>query len=279
MIKHFTITDAFKTVPHLRSSLLMQRFPEGIPFATDKVNVIVGPNGSGKSALMRTLSLLTLSNLTGVSTFDPKIFSATRADENWTRESRYSERYLYLDGAVCDHDCAPALYYRPGHIPGNESWINTCLFTGYSEQAAQYREATKERSSGQQCLALLSRIKALISGETTLTGYDYLNWPYGEKPLKPAYNASHHAHKAYELLNSYANVPENAVPVVLLDEPEQSLDLRAEIELWKLFESADLSRVQIIVATHSMYPMLHPERFNIVEAVEGYVQELHQLML
>ena len=30
--------------------------------------------------------------------------------------------------------------------------------------------------------------------------------------------------------------------------------------------------MQIIVATHSMYPLMHKSKFNIIESQEGYVQ-------
>jgi energy-coupling factor transporter ATP-binding protein EcfA2 len=278
VIKQFAIEKSFAAVPYLPTSQLMKRFPKGIKFATDKVNVIVGDNGAGKSALMRTLSLLTLSNLSGVSAFDDNIYADGDSKPYWTCESRWSDKYEYLKGLVCDHDFAPALYYRPGHLPGNEAWINQCFFTGYGAQAKEHLEKTDKRSSGQQCHALLEKLYAVLKGEQTLAKYAHINWRHGKEMKKPDHRSTEYDHKGYLLKQTYGTIQEGAVPLILMDEPEQSLSARAEIELWKLIESADLTRMQVIVATHSFYPMLHPERFNIIEAEEGYIDNFRSML-
>jgi len=278
LITNLRVESHFKAVPYLLATQLMQRFPNGIEFATDKVNVIVGPNGAGKSALMHALSLLTLSDLTGVSAFDRNIFAGRNADKNWAKVDRWGNEFKYLDGLVCEHDFAPAVYYRPGHIPGNEPWINTSMMTGYFNEASQYRNATKDRSSGQQCQSLLEKITSVLKGDSTLSEYQRINWGYGATVKKPSYDAFEYDHKAYLLCQTYGAAKESAIPLVLTDEPEQSLDARAELELWKLLESTDLSRVQVIIATHSLYPVMHPERFNVIEAVDGYIDQVRSLM-
>jgi predicted ATPase len=63
-----------------------------------------------------------------------------------------------------------------------------------------------------------------------------------------------------------------------MDEPEQSLDALAELVLWRQIAAADMSKMQVIVATHSLYPLMHPEKFNIIEAVPGYSESVMQLL-
>jgi predicted ATPase len=64
----------------------------------------------------------------------------------------------------------------------------------------------------------------------------------------------------------------------MMDEPEQSLDAKAEMLLWGQIAKADCDKVQVIVATHSLYPLMHPELFHLIEAVPGYAQEVRKLM-
>ena len=71
---------------------------------------------------------------------------------------------------------------------------------------------------------------------------------------------------------------ETAVPLILMDEPEQSLDARAEGSLWAAIANADCSTMQIIVATHSLYPMLNKDKFNIIETETGFVAEVRRLL-
>jgi predicted ATPase len=63
-----------------------------------------------------------------------------------------------------------------------------------------------------------------------------------------------------------------------MDEPEQSLDAWASATLWSRIAEADCAKVQIVVATHSWYPILHPEAFNIIEAVPGFLEEVRSLI-
>jgi len=66
--------------------------------------------------------------------------------------------------------------------------------------------------------------------------------------------------------------------MILMDEPEQSLDVKAEAQLWSSLSKADCAKMQIIVATHSMYPLLHKDNFNLIEAEDGFVDEVLALM-
>jgi len=271
----------FKAVAHLETSQLMQTHPQGMTFSLDKPNVIVGPNGAGKSALLTTLSLLTLSHLTGVSALDDNYTSCgLDARHYWSTADRWSRDYAYLAGLTCDTDYAPALYYRPGHIPGNEDSTTVALMCGYSAQARNYRDLTDKKSSGQQGQALLAKVMAALSGERSEFRYRFMNWRAG-KELREFEWGPHvcdFEYQAEALKKRYGAVPATAKPVILMDEPEQSLDARAEALLWKQIAEVDCSQVQVIVATHSLYPLMHPERVHLIEATPGYAQEVQKLL-
>ena len=281
MIKMLKVAN-FAAVPHLEETRLMRAHPEGIKFSTTKPNVLVGPNGSGKSSLLQALALHTLSYFVGRSSFDNNFTSRSPQSEPfWGNEgSPWLKKFKYLPGLTCDSDFGPALFYRPGHIPGNDDSVTAAMMCGYFKEARSYGELVAKKSSGQQGQARLAELQAVLKGEIQDIGYQYVNWTAGKEPRSlngPGWIGDWD-HQAEVLKAQYAKVSLNAIPVLLMDEPEQSLDARAEVELWNQISNADMTKLQVIVATHSLYPLMHPERFNLIETAPGYASEVRALM-
>lgn len=272
-------TKNFKAVPYLETSLLMLSHPDGIVFSTDKPNVIVGPNGAGKSALLTALSFLTLSSQTGISTFDRSYLHSLDNEDLWKDGKYRCDPPIFLPGLVAETDNAPALYYRPHHIPGNWEMITAAMMSGYSDEAREYGLQTRHKSSGQQCSALLARVVSALRGDTALLK-QHVPKDWAPKPALSADDAAKYREvtKLDALRNRFDGLPEHIVPTLILDEPEQSLDARMELELWRLIEAVETSAVQVIVATHSLYPMLHPGKFNLIEAEPGYIKAVVSLL-
>lgn len=274
MITNLKVTS-LKSVPHLATSQLMQLHQFRLDFSQDKPVVIVGPNGVGKSALLTALALRTLTYFTGTSELD-RHYLGTGRDEFWHRARTWGNDYEFLSGLSVSTDNAPALYFRPGHIPGNDESVTASMMCGYGAQAKAYGMLTRNRSSGQQGQALLAHLLAVLRGKQTIDGYGVSNeWRYGLTPKAPdaSYGSNpmpwdYQANKLLELIAIPAGTTPK--PLVLMDEPEQSLDALAELDLWNAIEHTDCEKLQVIVATHSLYPFLHPEKFHIIEGVAGY---------
>lgn len=269
----------FKAVPHLETSLLMQRYPEGLAFSSEKPNVVVGPNGAGKSALLSALALLTLSFYGGASALDRNYTGRSReAEDFWLRDG-WRRDYQFLPGLDCLGEVGPALYYRPGHIPGNDHSVVAAMMCGYSREARAYAELTENKSSGQQSQALLQKIQRALGGDLSELTYAQMNWTAGTQPeeLSGRRFVSDFEYHA-EALKARCLACADKTPVVLMDEPEQSLDAMAELALWKQIEQADTRRLQVIVASHSLYPLMHPDKFHLIEAVPGYIQDVQALL-
>lgn len=268
----------FKAVPHLETSLLMQHHPDGVTFSVDKPNVVVGPNGAGKSALLSALALHTLSFYGGVSALDRNYVGRTREGETYWARDGWRRDYAFLPGLTCGGDLGPAFYYRPGHIPGNDDSITAAMMCGYFEEARAYGTLVDNKSSGQQSQALLQKIRQALDGDLSELRYGEMNWNSGTKP-KDLSNQRHVSDFEYheEALKARC-AGAGSFPVVLMDEPEQSLDAKAELSLWKQIERTDTNRLQVIVATHSLYPLLNPDKFHLIEAVPGYAQEVQALL-
>ena len=260
----------------------MQTFSEGLKFSSDKPNVIVGPNGSGKSALINSLSYLTLSHTVGHSCFDSFYVNGNKADDYWEPDS-FSGRFGYSElfkGLEADWDFASAVFYQPKHIPGDYSDLTHALMCGYSEEAKQLDKMTKRKSSGQVALAVMDYIRGILRSEVSVPAWDFVNWGYSKEIRDlDKYRESHISNRANNLMIKYAEAKGstfkgvNKVPTVLMDEPEQSLDTLQEFKLWSDIENADCSKIQVIVASHSIYPLIHPDKFNLIETVPGFIAD------
>lgn len=272
MIKKLMLTADFSAVPYLPTSALWQRHAaEGLTFVLDKPNVVVGPNGSGKSALLTLLSLQVLTHLSGETALDEG-YTRGRESDAWWGECTWREGPTYLPGCQADTDNAPALFYRPGHIPGNDHSVVAAMMCGYGDEARAYGDAVEDKSSGQGCRARLERLTAALAAPALKLAYQQINWQGGvaARDLSKLGWVGPWDYRAEVLKARCRSVAADAMPLILMDEPEQSLDALAELALWQALANTSGDR-QVIVATHSLYPFLNPDRFHLIESVPGYV--------
>lgn len=272
----------FQAVPWLPTTRLMQTHGGVVEFASDRPNVIVGPNGAGKSALIETIALRFLAFLEGRSRFDLNYMRSNEARAWWTEGKGWYGKPLFLAGLNVETDAGLVRYYRPNHIPGNDHSVAAAMMCGYFEQARRYGMLTKEKSSGQKAQALQEEILGMLTGEGLP---EPLRIP--ERWPQPGESASRTIPDLYErkeavlvdmMLGADPQVRPEGTPLILLDEPEQSLDARNEARLWHAIARADCTQCQVIVASHSLYPLMHPDQFNLIEAVPGYIDEVVSLM-
>lgn len=281
MIEHLSFETSFSAVSHLTSSTFGKRIAhEGLAFSTTRPNVIVGANGAGKTALLTLLSLQTLTHFTGETSLDSN-FAVSRDADAWWSERTWRDDPVFLPGAIFSTDNAPALFYRPSHVPGNDNSVAAAMMCGYFEKAKAHGMLIRKKSSGEATRALLDRVIDVLENRTTIEGYRPVNWRgFSLEPedlASQSYVASWH-YRAEVLKRRRASLGEKLHPLVLLDEPEQSLDATNTLRLWSTIEKADCSQVQIIVATHSLYPFLRPEAFNLIEATPGYIEQVRSII-
>jgi len=275
-------TKNFAGISYLESSSLMKTHGQKLTFSTAKPNVIVGPNASGKTALLDTLAIRFLTYFSGESTLDRRYVLDVDARPWWTKSGKKPDEYVWLKGLTCQSDNAPALYYRPGHVPGNEPTIADAMMGEYWEQAKEYAKLVERKSSGEQNQAVLGKIIQALEGGELPRRYAYMNWEFGatarDVSKLDTFAYGRDAYIKAEVLKALYRPASNAIPLVLMDEPEQSLDVKAEAQLWSSIAKADCRRMQIIAATHSMYPLIHRNSFNLIETEAGFVDAVLEIM-
>lgn len=279
MLKSVVVKD-FAAVPYLETSALMVHHKGTVKFSTKKPNVIAGPNGAGKSALLNALSLRFLTHFHSRSALDRHYLSVD--EKGFWAEGRdhktWEKFHEFLPGLKVATDGAPAMYYRPSHMPGNEPTIAHAMMMGYDKQARAFGMATRGKSSGQQSQALQEELLAALQGQGLPEDYLEVNWSGGRKPRTIDRSVFGDNDSKVNALLKLTEVRKGAVPLLMMDEPEQSLDALAEMNLWKHIAAADCSKMQIIVATHSLYPFMHLEDFHFIEAVPGYTEKITSLI-
>jgi len=213
---------------------------------TPGLNIIVGPNGSGKTTLTRSVAKLFYAEQGGTPTLTQtafmdayKAFDKTPPDEYFTVE----------------HDGGAVFYVNQEHTVG----LTHGQFDDDFFSEGFFRTMNK-LSSGQDSCENINRILSMI-----------------EKYLKGGENVDNRLKNANSLYQNYVNQAmafikpdRNAVPVLILDEPDASLDMMNEVKIWDIIRKISL-KIQVIVCSHSAFA-LHQEA-NFIEMESGYLKK------
>lgn len=208
-----------------------------------RINVLLGPNGCGKSTLLQLLAhtFMCAEGQVPTVTYDAlKKFSTPM-------------------GYIVHHDGSPVGFADPSHDVG----LDTGHFVDDFFLAGVQSVFAKKSSSGQQT--------------------DYKLWTLFSKLLKEGVETDWRVPKKWDKDHPMAAKIQNWMAaqeithsedphsrVLLLDEPDRSLDLFHQAKLWDLLFRVN-ERVQIIVSTHSIYPLLRLPREQIIDLVPGYL--------
>jgi len=192
------------------------------------LNVLWGPNGSGKSTLLRLLARLTHCEQGGV----PKVTKTSLSEFRGRRSSDGHD--LLLDGVALEADGQPVHFFDPTRAVG---LLGGGFDDDFFAEGMQYSLHGRKTSSGQQVTQAFARI---LHSATTLSSVPW------------------QAHKPATADRDFATkwiVPEGSpgLRTVLLDEPDRSLSMTDQLELWKTL--AQQNRFQLIVATHSVFAL------------------------
>ena len=265
--------------------------------------VIVGPNGSGKSVLLNILGHRLFATVTG-KTLDHRLIREYNDSEYFKRSRTFLSGVSFTgDGRYVGN------YYRPYHIPGNESFIAAAICAGYATEARVFAEATKNKSDGEARSELLVNSMLAIDRDTISDPIkpilvnnfiEYANLRGDNWVIDRALNdhldkelTEDIAYKCIKYIQDgdrgdesiynpygpfvlsmywYLNLISSGKEVSIFDEPEQCLDALTELTTMHMLLKPRPNR-QVIIATHSqlVFRDEFKDRVNFIETVPGYI--------
>jgi predicted ATPase len=247
MIKKALVAKGFASeLPALHKRLF--EFPEGL-------TVLFGTNGCGKSTLLKCIKAYCgiqhagwskISDFNSLGTGSVKHFPFVYRAFTPTKEC---DTHVEWDGT--------ATFYNDSDLRIDDmSWFynkDILKQEGLTTEAEQMDYVAKRPSSGQTRIQKLNKIFNIAKDPPKFT----------EKT--PNGNRYEYMEVAY--INS---LPRTGRVTILLDEPEKSLSIPKQIELFKLLIEFQKD-FQIIIATHSPF-ILFEDNINIIEMEQGYIQ-------
>jgi predicted ATPase len=242
VIYKLDILDSTKTPVKWLSSVEAFKKPRAFEFKPG-LNVLWGRNGSGKTSLTKVLA---------------RLFHCEQGNQPIVTQESLSE---LVGGRVMDdidlkaglkitHDGQGVRHFDPGHAVGlmgggaafdwafgMEGIANT-LFKG---------------SAGQTTMFRFDRlINEIVAGEIP-----EVEWKFSRERLSGVW-AERAKLASYFLKGNAAKGP----PTILLDEPERSYDLNAQVGVWR-FLRAYSDQIQFVVASHSLFALKIPDAHYI----------------
>lgn len=212
------------------------------------LNIVWGPNGSGKSTLLLTIArvlqcaesrdqTVTLGSIRAM--FDTGI-SATRV----------------RDGVVPVYDGQPVMFFDPakpvGLTGGQIDWDQ-------GDRGLRSLMGQKA-SAGQQTMAGLGEVL-----KAAREGLPATRWAVNEDHLNSVWAPA--ARRVRELLGGDPEAPRGP-PTLLLDEPDRSLNIVYQHQLWETLATKFPGRVQVIATSHSPFALMLPGA-HYIETVPG----------
>jgi len=214
------------------------------------LNIIFGPNGSGKSTIIKSIATVFACLQSGV----PRI-TQTAISEMTTGFGT-----PIPSGFDVVHDAQPVHYFSPDCKPGM-SYGTMDEFFGDTIGLFMMQE-----SSGKTVIAALERILAsaleLAEVRDDLGGHCNDVW---QKRID----------RVREVMLK-ASIPKGS-RTILLDEPDRSLDIPLQVQMWWLASRKWSEKLQIIAASHN-HLVLSLSNANIIETVPGYADRCRKIV-
>lgn len=236
MIYQLDILDPSKTPVKWLSSVEALKAPRTFEFKPG-LNVLWGRNGAGKTTLTKVLA---------------RLFHCEQGNQPYVTQESLSELvgggFDDVDverGVKVTHDGQGVRHFDPGHAVGLTGGGAAFDWDFGTDGLAN---AMFKGSAGQTTMFRFDRlVNEIIAGEVP-----EVEWKLSRGRLNSTWDKR--AKVAASFLEANA---ERGQPTILLDEPERSYDLNAQVGVWRLLR-AYADEVQFIVASHSLFALKIP---------------------
>lgn len=207
------------------------------------LTILWGPNGSGKSTLLKMLARLTHCEQGGV----PLV---TRESLRTLLRSGFGPDAEVRDGARIVGDGKPVHFLDPAAEPG---LIGGAFDDDFFRDGLE-STLLRRRSSGEQVTLKMNRI---LESSAKLREVEW------RVPQRPDDETQRRCTAALRPTSE-----EEGPPTMLLDEPDRSIGIPRQMELWDLL--ARQQRFQVVAATHSPFA-LAIEGVTYIDIEKGYL--------
>lgn len=222
---------------------------------TPGLNILWGPNGCGKTTLLATMAAYGFVKGGGWSTLHEPVALrgfALKPQPNLAEKDFPKILAAISPGkavAEMKWDRAP-VFFANGNDHGAGHLVDSASESpdGLTGIVGQVTQIMAKRSSGQtRCQ------KLLVVGEHLQKGApDFRNIKL--KPMNDIWRDTFQAQ-----INFLSKRPDDGRLTVLFDEPDRSLDLATQMNLWRKYLPETAKRVQVVVATHSPFAFVHKD--------------------
>ena len=222
---------------------------------SDGFNVLFGSNGCGKSTLMKCIKAYCALQHGGWSKISDHMSLGASGIKNFPFVYRAFTPTGECD-TIVEWDGTPTFYNDSDLRIDDMSWFynkDVLKQEGLTTPAEQMDYMAKRPSSGQTRMQKLNKIFNLAIDPPDFT----------QTTPNPG--------NRYEQLEVQyiRSLPRNGKVSILLDEPEKSLSIPKQIELFRLLKSFQ-DKFQIIISTHSPF-ILFEDGINIIEMEADYI--------
>ena len=251
MIQRIRITDNTNTP--VNYAYVLPAFANGKEYTfTDRVNVIVGENGCGKTTLLKMLRayLMVYQDECGKGMYN----SVLHTVYNWTCDEMNDGADVYADYRLNTFSMFAAEDRRPD--VAMESF----------ERFGQAYELMRSSKGQKTTYALCSLFDKIFNKGANLT-FNY------EEVFKdcPLYIDYVNKHRVLDSENTWT---------ILMDEPDNSVDIERVSELYDIF-SVPKENTQVIAVIHNPFliaKLSKVKSVNMIEMSDGYVEKINKFV-
>jgi predicted ATP-dependent endonuclease of OLD family len=221
----------------------------------DGFNVLFGSNGCGKSTLMKCVKSYCAIEHAGWSRISDHMSLGAGDVKAFPFVYRVFTPTKECD-TIVEWDGSPTFYNDSDLRIDDMSWFynkDILKREGLTTEAEQMDYIAKRPSSGQTRMQKLNKIFNIAMNPPKF-------WETSPNP------GNRFERMEIHYINS---LPKNGKVTILLDEPEKSLSIPKQIELFRLLKSFQ-DKFQIIISTHSPF-ILFEDGINIIEMEADYI--------